>query len=64
MNIKRFFGTMLTIIGITALIYTASIFLRTSGGNQNIKILISTGVLGLLFFATGVSLVRTTKDES
>jgi uncharacterized membrane protein len=64
MNIKRIFGSILTLLGIVALIYASSIFLTTSGGNQNIKMLISTGVLGLLFFVTGVSLVRTTKDES
>jgi uncharacterized membrane protein len=65
MNIKRIFGAVLTVLGIAALFYTANLFLTTnSSGNQNIKILITYGVLGLLFFATGISLVRTTKDES
>lgn len=63
MNIKRIFGTILTVLGIVGLIYTATIFLNTSGGNHDIKILIIYGVLGLLFFVTGISLVLTTKDE-
>lgn len=64
MNIKRIFGAILTVIGIVGLIYTASVFLSTSGGNRDIKILLIYGFLGLLFFITGISLVRTTKDES
>ncbi len=64
MNIKRIFGAILTILGIVGLIYTASLFLGTEGSNRDVKILIIYGVLGLLFFVTGISLVRTTKDES
>jgi len=64
MNIKRIFGAILTVLGIAGLMYAANIFLKTSGGNDDIKILIIYGVLGLLFFVTGISLVRATKDES
>jgi protein-S-isoprenylcysteine O-methyltransferase Ste14 len=64
MNIKRIFGAILTLLGIVGLIYTANIFLGTSGGNRDVKILIIYGGLGLLFFITGIGLVRTTKDES
>lgn len=64
MNIKRFFGAILTVLGIAGLIYTGQLFLDTTGGNHDIRILIVSGVLGLLFFATGVNLVRATKDEA
>lgn len=64
MNIKRIFGAILTLLGITGLIYCAKLFIETSGGNHDIRMLIIAGVLGLLFFATGISLVRTTKDEA
>lgn len=64
MNIKRIFGAILTVLGIAALIYTAQLFLYTSGGNHDVRMLITCGVLGLLFFITGISLVRTTKDEA
>lgn len=64
MNVKRIFGAILTLLGIGGLIYTAMIFMNTAGGNRDIKVLIIYGVLGLIFFIAGISLVRTTKDES
>ena len=64
MNLKRIFGTILTILGIGGLIYTAVLFSSTSGSNQDIKGLIIYGILGFVFFLTGISLVRTTKDEA
>jgi hypothetical protein len=64
MNIKRIFGAILTLLGIGGLIYAAVIFANTSGGTREIKSLIIYGVLGLLFFISGMGLVRTTKDES
>ena len=64
MNLKRIFGAILTTLGIGSLIYTAVVFSNTGGGNQDIKNLIIFGVLGLVFFTSGISLVRTTKDEA
>jgi hypothetical protein len=64
MNIKRIFGAMLTLLGIGGLIYTAILFVNTGGGVRDISALIIYGVLGLLFFISGISLVRSTKDES
>lgn len=64
MNLKRLFGTILTLLGIAGLIYTAVLFSGTSGENQDIKMLIIYGILGIVFFISGISLVRTTKDES
>lgn len=64
MNLKRIFGALLTALGIGGLIYTAMVFTDTSGGTKDIKELIIYGVLGIVFFVSGISLVRTTKDES
>ncbi len=64
MNIKRIFGAILTILGIVGLIYAAVLFVNTSNGTRNIKILATYGVLGLVFFISGIGLVRSTKDES
>ena len=64
MNIKRIFGSILTVLGIVGLIYAAALFIDTSNSTREIKILAIYGGLGLLFFITGISLVRTTKDES
>jgi len=65
MNLKRIFGALLTVLGIAALIYTAFVFTSTSGTNtRDIKTLVVFGVLGLLFFISGIGLVKTTKDVS
>lgn len=64
MNLKRFFGGLLTVLGIIGLIYTAMIFADTTGGTRDIKSLIIYGILGIVFFTSGISLVRATKDEA
>ncbi len=64
MNVKRIFGAVLTVLGAASLIYAAVVFVSIAGNNQDIKSLIIFGILGLLFFAAGISLVRTTKDEA
>lgn len=64
MNLKRIFGALLTVLGIIGLIYTAILFVNTAGGTRDIKALIIYGILGFIFFISGISLVRTTKDES
>lgn len=64
MNIKRIFGSILTVLGIVGLIYTAYVFANTSGETQDIKSLIIYGILGIVFFLSGISLVKATKDES
>lgn len=61
MNLKRTFGTILTILGIVGLIYTAVSLIQQSGDTRTVIVL---GILGVIFFFTGISLVRTTKDES
>ncbi|MBK5210106.1 MAG: hypothetical protein JJE44_11490 [Flavobacteriaceae bacterium] len=64
MNLKRIFGALLTALGIGALIYTAVLFVNSGDSNYAIKTLVVFGVLGIVFFIAGISLVRTTKDES
>jgi predicted Na+-dependent transporter len=63
MNLKRIFGALLTILGIVGLIYTAILFVNKSDGG-NFNALITYGVIGLIFFISGISLIRTTKDEA
>ena len=64
MNIKRFFGAILTLLGIVGLIYRSNMFFNTTGGNHDVRILILYGALGFLFFITGVNWILTTKDAS
>ncbi len=64
MNIKRIFGSLLTLLGILAIIYAAFQYMDFQGGNKNLRSLAIYGIVGLLFFLAGLSLIRTTKDES
>jgi hypothetical protein len=63
MNLKRIFGALLTLLGIGGLLYAAITAATQSGEAMDIKSLIIFGVVGLIFFVSGISLVRTTKDE-
>ncbi len=62
MNIKKIFGTVLTLLGIGGLIYTAVVFSNATGGMRDIKTLTIFGILGLIFFVAGIGLVRATND--
>ena len=64
MNVKRIFGTLLTLLGIAGLIYAAFLLMNTSGGVRDIKALSICGTLGIIFFIAGIGLIRTTKDEA
>ncbi|MGZ3765429.1 MAG: hypothetical protein ACXVB0_18725 [Mucilaginibacter sp.] len=60
MNLKRIFGGILTVLGIVGLIYTG---IEVIQHNAHFTNLIVVGILALLFFFSGISLVRTTADE-
>jgi hypothetical protein len=64
MNIKRIFGSLLTALGTVALIVAAVIFAEAHGGARDFKILATYGVVGLIFFISGIGLIRTTKDAA
>ena len=61
MDLKRFFGTILTVLGIGGLIYAAVLFVNTTD-NDNIRALATYGILGLIFFLAGLGLIRNVKD--
>jgi uncharacterized membrane protein len=64
MNIKRIFGTFLTILGVVGLVMAAIQFVNNSAGAHNVRVLVTFAILGLVFFISGLGLVRTIKDES
>ncbi len=64
MDVKKLFGSILTLVGVGGLIYAAVLFANTSGGTRDIKSLLIYGVLGLLFFVSGIGLVRNTQEVS
>ena len=61
MNVKRIFGTILTILGIAGLIYAGIGFVNHSVQTREMIVL---GVIGIIFFVSGIGLVRNTKDEA
>jgi uncharacterized membrane protein len=62
MNLKRMFGALLTLMGIIGLIYAAILFANVGSSTHAIKAIVIYAVLGLLFFASGIGLIRSTKD--
>ncbi|GGH16426.1 hypothetical protein [Mucilaginibacter phyllosphaerae] len=61
MNLKRTFGAILTVLGIVGLIYTGVQIIQHAGETTT---LIVVGLIAIIFFFTGISLVRNTKDEA
>lgn len=61
MNVKRTFGTILTILGIIALIYAGWGFVQHSIQTRELVVV---GIIGIIFFMSGIGLVRNTKDEA
>ena len=60
MNLKRTFGAILTVLGIIGLIFTGVGIIQH---NSNATTLVVVGAIALLFFFSGISLVRTTTDQ-
>jgi uncharacterized membrane protein len=61
MNVKRTFGTILTILGIIGLIYAGVGFVNQS---LQMRELIVIAVIGIIFFFSGIGLVKNTKDAA
>ncbi|GGB28460.1 hypothetical protein SAMN05192573_105177 [Mucilaginibacter gossypii] len=61
MNLKRTFGAILSVLGIVGLIYTGVAIINHSA---QITTMVVIGIISLIFFTTGISLVRNTKDEA
>ncbi|RNI26513.1 hypothetical protein [Rufibacter latericius] len=63
MNLKRTFGAILTILGIVGVIWGAYAFLAHGDSMNQISSLVPF-VVGLIFFFTGISLIKGTKDTA
>lgn len=61
---KKIFGILLLVAGVVGLIVSAFYILNAAGGVRDIKLICIYGVLGLIFFSAGISLVKTTKDKT
>ncbi|PRD56298.1 hypothetical protein [Sphingobacterium gobiense] len=61
MNVKRIFGTILTILGVIGLVYTGYELINQ---NTDYIALAVIGVIALIFFSSGIGLVKNTKDAA
>lgn len=61
MNLKRTFGAILTVLGIIGLIYAGINIIQHGSSFTTLAVV---GIIALLFFFSGISLVRTTKDDA
>lgn len=60
---KRIIGIVLTLLGVFGLIYAGIQFMNGASGNRGVKEIVIYGVLGAIFFFSGISLVRRTHDK-
>lgn len=60
---KSAIGAILIVVGISGLIYAAFMFINNASGTRDVKSLIIFGILGLLFFICGISLVRAIRES-
>ncbi|GAB3924216.1 hypothetical protein [Mucilaginibacter myungsuensis] len=61
MNLKRTFGAILSVLGIIGLIYTGVGIVQQSVQTTTAIVV---GVIGAIFFFTGISLIRNTADTA
>lgn len=59
MNVKRIFGTVLTICGIVGLIYAGYSLVNKTETYITLGVV---GVIAFIFFVSGIGLVKNTKD--
>ena len=61
MNLKRTFGAILTVLGIIGLIYRGTNIIDHTAHFTTIAVV---GIISLLFFFSGIGLVKTTTDQA
>ncbi len=61
---KRIIGIVLTILGVIGLLYAGISFVQGKSTSHDIKALIVAAVLGLIFFGSGIGLIRNTRDKA
>jgi type IV secretory pathway VirB2 component (pilin) len=60
---KRIMGISLTIMGVIGLIVAGIQFMNGPGGRQGSKQVIMYGVLGIIFFFSGIALLKNTSNR-
>lgn len=59
---KRVLGVILTLLGAIGLVLAGVKFVTHGEGTYNLKSVAMYGVIGLIFFFSGIGLVRNTRD--
>ncbi|WP_343671518.1 hypothetical protein [Chitinophaga sp.] len=60
---KRVLGVIFTILGALGLIMAGVNFVNAGGGTRSVKMIVIYAVLGMVFFFSGMGLIRNTKDR-
>jgi uncharacterized membrane protein len=61
---KRVLGIILSILGIAGLIIAAMSFMGGGEGAKHVKTIFVFAILGVIFFFSGIGLVRNTNDRA
>jgi uncharacterized membrane protein len=61
---KRVLGIILAILGLIGLVVAAVMFVNGGAGTRNIKSIVVFGILGAIFFFSGIGLVKRTNDKA
>ncbi|UEG48541.1 hypothetical protein LK994_07815 [Ferruginibacter lapsinanis] len=61
---KRVLGIILSLFGVVSLVIAGMNFMDGGTGTKNVKMVIVFGLIGAIFFFSGISLVRNTKDKA
>ena len=59
---KRIIGALLVIVGIIGLVLSAYYFVNHATSEYSVKLIAVYGILGIIFFASGIGLIRRTRD--
>jgi hypothetical protein len=60
---KRVIGIILTLLGVAGLVFAGIRFMNGASGNRGVKEVVMYGVLGVIFFFSGIGLVKNTHDR-
>lgn len=60
---KRVLGVVFTVLGALGLVMAAVNFVNAGGGTRSVKMIVIYALLGMVFFFSGMGLIRNTKDR-
>ncbi len=61
---KKIIGIILTILGVVGLVFAGYYFMNTAKAENAVKSIALYGILGGIFFAAGIGLLKNTNDKA